>query len=122
MWHGDLLLQDRHLVPLLETEVFVVNSLIIIQGNHNDVLRTCWEETHGVGRLRLGTPTALGVSHPAPGTQPIDVSVSWYVSKDLAMLGVMLEFKDNGVLFMLLNKIARKKFFGGNLGDFQGCF
>lgn len=75
-----------------------------------------------MGRFCLGTPTALGVSHPTPSTQPIDVSVSWYVHKHLAMLGVILEFKDNGVLFMLLNKIAGKKFFGGSLGDFQGCF
>lgn len=45
-WNEDSLLQDHHLIPLLETEVFMVNGLVVIQGNHNDVLRTCWEERH----------------------------------------------------------------------------
>lgn len=74
-------------------------------------------------RLYLSTPTALGISHTDTGTRPrpINVCLSPGISKHLAMLGAILQFKTNDVFFMLLNSVIDTKYLvRSTLGQFRG--
>lgn len=61
----------------------MVNGLIIIQGDHNYVIRTCWKRDTWDGEAlseHYHNPECFLSQQLAPIPGPIDMSVLWYKS------------------------------------------
>lgn len=89
----------------------MVNGLIIIQGNHNDVIRTCWERDTQDGEAlseRHHSPGCFPSQQLAPSPGPFDMSVSRY-KEGSCHVACDLEFKAKGVLFTLVDSVIEMK-------------